>query len=242
MVIWVFAGGGVSEMKALVPFLNKHFKECAFERKTPYRKKPGPKPGKPQTRSSLGRTGNSLAEQIKSELAIALISGSSDLILVMDDLDCHDPKTREKLFNNAIDSIPGTAGIAKQVGFAAPEIESWLIADWGNTFANDIDFRGRHADMRWWLSTKEVPFDNPESFSELNPATNTCVEKLSGLIIDATERNEGQERFAKGVHTPRLLMKIDPNTVCEKCPHFRDFYFQLIDFCNDQKMNAGDRR
>lgn len=115
MVVWVFAGGGVSEMTALVPFLYKHFSGCSFERKTPYRKKPGPKLGKPKARSSLGKTGKSLAEQIKSELAIALKSGFSDLILVIDDLDCNDAKTREKIFLDAIDSIPGTTEIVKQV-------------------------------------------------------------------------------------------------------------------------------
>jgi len=234
MVVWVFAGGGVSEMKALIPFLNNHFSGCAFERKTPYRKKPGPKPGKPETRSSLGRTGKSLAEQIKSELIIALKSGFSDLILVMDDLDCNDANTREKLFLDAIDNIPGTADIVKQVGFAAPEIESWLIADWDNTFANDIDFRNRHANMRWWLSTKSVSFNNPESFSNLDPGRNSCEEKLSELIMEASQRHEGEKQFSKGTHTSRMLMNVNPDIVCGKCPHFRAFYFQLISFCNQR--------
>jgi hypothetical protein len=158
MVVWVFAGGGVSEMKALIPFLNNHFSGCTFERKTPYKRKPGPKPGKPKTWPSLGRTGKSLAEQIKSELGIALRSGFSNLVLVMDDLDCNDAKSQEKLFLDAIDSIPGTADIVKYVAFAAPEIESWLVADWDNTFAKDIDFRSRYANMRWWLSTQRVFF------------------------------------------------------------------------------------
>lgn len=232
MVVWVFAGGGVSEMKALVPFLSEHFSWCAFERKTPFRQKPGPKPGKPKTRASLGRTGYSLADQIKSELVIALKSGASDLILVMDDLDCNDSRTREKLFFDAVDSVPGTADIKKQVGFAAPEIESWLIADWDNTFGNDIDFRSRHENMRWWLSRSGVPFNDPESFSRLDPAKNTCEEKLSELIIEASQRDESKTRFSKGVHTPRLLMNIDPDTICRKCPHFKAFYLNLKKFCN----------
>ena len=57
-------------------------------------------------------------------------SGFTEFILVMDDLDCNDATKREKLFLDAIDSIPGTEDVVKQVGFAAPEIESWLIADW----------------------------------------------------------------------------------------------------------------
>jgi len=234
MVAWVFAGGGESEMKALIPFLSKHFSGCTFERKTPYRKKPGPKPGKPKTRPSLGRTGKSLVEQIKFELVIALKSGFSNLILVMDDLDCNDQKMREKLFLDAIKTIPGTKDMVKQVGFAAPEIESWLIADWDNTFANDIDFRSRHENMRWWLSKKKVPFDHPESFSKLAPERNTCEEKLSELIMEASQRYEGEGRFSKGTHTPRMLMNVNPDIVCGKCPHFRDFYLQLVGFCKQK--------
>ncbi len=222
----------MSEMKALIPFLNKHISGCRFERKTPYRKKPGPRPGKTELSSSLGRTGKSLVEQIKFELSIALKSGSSDLILVIDDLDCNDAKAREKLFLDAIDNIPGTADIMRQVGFAAPEIESWLIADWDHTFANDIDFRNRHENMRWWLSKKNVPFKNPESFSKLDSKRSTCEEKLSFLIKEASQRDEGKKRFSKRTHTPRMLMNINPDIVCEKCPLFKNFYFKLIEFCN----------
>jgi hypothetical protein len=34
MVVWVFSGGGVSEMRALIPFLSSNLSECFFERKT----------------------------------------------------------------------------------------------------------------------------------------------------------------------------------------------------------------
>ena len=153
---------------------------------------------------------------------------------MIDDLDCNDSISREKLFINAIDSVSGAENVAKQVGFAAPEIESWLIADWGNTFANDIDFRRRHEDMRWWLSNKDIPFDNPESFSHLDPAKDTCEEKLSELIIEASQRDEGTVRFSKGIHTPRMLMNFDPSTVNGKCPHFRIFYSQLTRFCSQR--------
>lgn len=46
MVVWLFAGGGESEIDGLVPFLRKHFPHCHFERITPARIKRGPKPGK----------------------------------------------------------------------------------------------------------------------------------------------------------------------------------------------------
>ena len=46
VVVWVFAGGGESEVRGLIPFLEQNFSNCKFERKTPARQKPGPKPGK----------------------------------------------------------------------------------------------------------------------------------------------------------------------------------------------------
>ena len=172
-----------------------------------------------------------MAEQIKSELVIARKSSASDLVLVIDDLHCNDARAREKLFLDAVDKVPGNSGIKKQVGFAAPEIESWLIADWDNTFGNDIDFRSRHKNMQWWLSRNGVSFNGPESFSRFDPAKDTCEEKLSELIIEASQRDGSKIRFSKGIHTPRLLMNINPDTVCGKCPHFRVFFLNLKQFC-----------
>ncbi|WP_265239484.1 hypothetical protein [Lyngbya sp. CCAP 1446/10] len=77
-----------------MPFLEKTFPGCRFERKTPVRQKPGPKPNKA---GSYGKTGNSLIEQIKEELPIALKGEANkcDLILVFDDLDCRDSQTQK---------------------------------------------------------------------------------------------------------------------------------------------------
>ena len=236
MVVWVFAGGGDSERKALVPFLEDHFDTFSFERKSPARIKPGPKPGKQRARHAPGKTGRGLAKLIEHELPIALRNGRPDMILVIDDLDCNNPFEREKIFIDAIDKVAGDKNIEKQVGFAAPEIESWLIADWGNTFEKDLDFRNRHKDMRWWLSTtKELPFGNPETFSQLDPAKEACKEKLSELIIEASQRMVNTIPFSKGIHTPRMLMNIDPSTVCKKCPQFQRFFKSLESFSNKSK-------
>jgi len=46
--------------------------------------------------------------------------------------------------------------LAKQIGFAAPELEAWIIADWDNTIAKLRDFRQSHLAMQWWLSTQNI--------------------------------------------------------------------------------------
>jgi len=240
MVVWLFAGGGESEVRGLVPFLEKNFAGCTFERKTPIRKKPGPKPPKNRAESAYGKSGKSLQQQIKRQLRIARKLGKCDLILVVDDLDCHDFDTQEKRFLQTIDSVPnlvprdeGTASIKKIVAFAAPELEAWLIADWNNTIAKDVDFRQQHQAMRWWLSTQaNVPFEAPESFSVYDPSKDACKDKLSDAIIESANL-KAKARYSKAIHTPRLLQKLDPTIVSQKCPLFRQLYRYLAEFCRE---------
>ena len=238
VVVWVYSGGGEAEVRGLFPFLDKTFPGCRFERKTPVRDKPGPKPNKA---SSYGRTGKSLIEQIKEELPIALKAepNKCDLILVFDDLDCRDSQKQkekiEKIWSEISKKIPECADIKIFVGFAAPEIEAWIIADWNNSIAKNSDFRGRHERMRWWLRTqKKVSFENPESFSEYDAEKDCCREKLSKALVESSVQDEVDRykaRFSKGYHTPLLLREIDPNEVQKKCPLFRELYNYLKNFC-----------
>jgi hypothetical protein len=235
VVVWVYSGGGDAEVRGLFPFLDKTFPGCRFERKTPVSQKPGPKPNKA---SGQGRTGKSLIEQIKEELPLALKAepNKCDLILVFDDLDCRDSETQKSKILSEISRIRECADIEKFVGFAAPEIEAWIIADWNNSIAKHSDFRGtRHERMRWWLSTqRKVSFENPEAFSEYDSHRDCCREKLSKALVDSSVQDEvdrDQARFSKGYHTPLLLREIDPNEVQKKCPLFRELYNYLNNFC-----------
>ncbi len=234
MVVWVFAGGGEAEVRGLIPFLEKNFPGCKFERKTPVRQKPGPKPNRV---NSYGKTGKSLIEQIKRELPIALKSepDKCDLILVFDDLDCRNPVEQQEKILSAILTIPESINIKKFVGFAAPELEAWIIADWTNSVARHPDFKRRQQSMCHWLSTeKNIPFDNPESFSEYDKEKDCCQEKLSQALVDSSvipEFNSNSKPFSKGLHTPELLSHINPDTVQPKCPLFREFYNYLKNCC-----------
>jgi len=237
VVVWVFAGGGEAEVRGLIPFLQKNFPGCQFERKTPARIKPGSKPGKV---TGYGKTGKSLMEQITQELPIVLQCQPKkcDLILVFDDLDCRDVNSQREKFISAISKINESHDIPQYIAFAAPEIESWIIGDWDNTIAKHPDFRGRHEKMRWWLSTqKNIPFDDPESFSKYDQDRDCCQDKLSQLIVDSSISLElnfdiQSVRFSKGLHTPLLLLIIVPENLQKKCPLVRELYNYLHDFCN----------
>jgi hypothetical protein len=239
MVIWVFAGGGEAEVMGLIPFLQKHFPSNIFIRKTPIKRKPGSKPNKPIR--VYGKTGHSLREEIKKELPIALENESKkcDLILVFDDLDCRNYEQQKQEFLDSIQQIDNTDNIPVLIAFAAPELESWIIADWDNSIAKHSDFRNRHGKMRYWLSKEcKIPFDNPESFSEYDQSRDCCQEKLSELLIESTTRedesNFKQTPFSKKIHTPILITSIIPDVVKSKCPLFKQFYNDLRNFGSTQ--------
>ncbi|MBF0527170.1 MAG: DUF4276 family protein [Deltaproteobacteria bacterium] len=252
MVVWLFAGGGKSEVEGLVPFLVENFPGYNFERKTPIKSKPGPKVertgghghadlAKSKTTGpkrdwgdGYGHTGPGLAKQIKERLKSSLERGQlGDLILVIDDLDCHDSARQEAMFLKAVTSVAGAVKIPYQhVGFASPEIEAWIIADWGNTIAHHPDFKECQADMRDWLSRNGVGFDNPESFSQLNRNKTSCDSKLSNMMIESSQEKGCKQRYRKGIHTPELIKKINPDTVRSKCLHFKKLYNYLLEFCD----------
>lgn len=234
MVVWVFAGGGEAEVAGLIPFLEKNFPGCRFERKTPVKMKKGSKPGK---QNSYGKTGKSLITEISERLPLSLQyePNRCDLILVFDDLDCRNPiKQREKILE-ALSKIPECADIEKFVAFAAPELEAWIIADWDNTIGKHPDFRGRHERMRWWLSSqRNIPFEHPESFSEYDPERDCCQEKLSEALIESSileEFDSSMTRFSKGLHTSLMLLLMQPSEVQRKCPLFQSMYNCLNNLC-----------
>ena len=223
MVVWVFAGGGEAEVRGLIPFLQRNYAQHQFERKSPVRLKPGPKP---IVQRGYGLTGKSLAHQLTRILQVAFSADAGcDVILVIDDLDCHDPGQRRNNLNKAIDEVRSIQTMKRIIGFAAPEVEAWIIADWEQTIAQDADFRDCNEAMRWWMSTvKQVSFRTPETFSAYDPNNNACAEKLSEVLIEATKHYCSRSAFSKAIHTPRLLEKLSAPEVSRKCPLFRDLH------------------
>lgn len=234
--VWVFAGGGDSEIFGLMPFLQTHFPQCQFERKSPVSNKPGPKPRReprPQ-----GETGLSLIEVVKKRLTIALTTQEPcQIIFIFDDLDYRDKTTAENELKNAVENIlnqHSASQIQLVIAFGKPEIEAWIIANWQNTVGRDIEFRAIAGQMYHWLiTTKYVPADEPENFG-LDFELPSYHIKLSEAIIEAAEQcamQENQPRYSKAIHTPRFIQQINPEQVKAKCPVFRAFFEQLQTLC-----------
>ncbi|GBC59723.1 hypothetical protein DENIS_0664 [Desulfonema ishimotonii] len=227
MVVWVFSGGGEAELEGLTHFLGKNFPDCRFVRMTPVRPKKGPKVGKKI--NALGKSGKSLRSQIRYRIRVTPLFDYCDLILVLDDLDCRNATDETSCFSAIFVNDPKTVHSRFFIAFAAPELEAWLIADWNNTFAADSDFRSFHERLRYTLSTRyHIPFNNPENFSQYDPATNACEQKLSdeikNAVAESSPANNLGARYSKGIHTPRMLQRAIAENIAEKCPLFRDMY------------------
>jgi hypothetical protein len=195
------------------------------------RKKRLPPNVKPNPINTLGKTGQDFAGQITAKLEDKLKQPDKcDAILVIDDLDCACDTLRKQLFNEAINQAGNGEfkEVKRIIGFAAPELEAWIIADWDNTIAKHIDFRQNHRAMQHWLSSKHISFQSPEKFSFYDEKKKSCHEKLSELLIESSEQIIEQERYSKSKHTPLLLYdSLKPQIVAEKCPLFREFFMQL---------------
>jgi hypothetical protein len=227
VVVWVFAGGGETEVAGLIKFLQKLFPNYLFTRYTPFDSTK--KGAKPNRKSTFGVTGKSLIQSIQQYLPVAFLNEKHkpNLILVIDDLDCGDLNHQRQQFLDCITNIDKTENIERYIAFAAPEIESWIIADWDHTLAKAEKFKAKHQRMRHWLSTqKKVPFDQPESFGEYDPNKKSCKEKLSNLLIEASSQeieDQGKE-YKKSEDSPELLLRIEKEILVQKCPIFGDFH------------------
>ncbi|MCX7095809.1 MAG: hypothetical protein NTY50_20515 [Methylobacter sp.] len=239
MVIWLLAGGGESELgeregeiRGIVHFFEKHFPDFTFHRITPVRNKRTPDRVKPNAAiNALGKTGDAFVKQIKAKLEDKIKYQSlPDAILILDDLDCSCHVEKKSLFDNTVNQAGNGAfkEIQRIIGFAAPELEAWVIADWDNTIARHIDFRQNHKAMQHWLNDKAVSFDRPETFSFYDQSKNSCHDKLSALLIESSQQHINQTVYSKAKHTPFLLhQSLKPDVVAGKCPLFRDFFTQL---------------
>ncbi|MDD1428476.1 hypothetical protein MEO94_29330 [Dolichospermum sp. ST_sed9] len=122
-------------------------------------------------------------------------------------------------------NFPGCKFERKTPVLQKPGPKPGKVSGYGKTGKSLI----RHERMRWWLSTqRNIPFDNPESFSEYDPTRDCCQEKLSEALIESSILKESEARFSKGSHTPLLLLAIRCDEVQKKCPLFREMYNYLM--------------
>jgi hypothetical protein len=235
MIIWVFAGGGYTELGGLTTFLERNFPPHTFVLKTPVRPKPGPKPNRPEAFRALGQTGQQLARQINEFFQYIPPNEVCDILLIVDDLDCAPAQERIDLFLREVSPSDGYAAAPRLICLAQPEIEAWLIADWPNTFAQDWEFSSYEVSLRRAIADgyrlanrrrRRDPLSNPEQFSEFNNETGVCRDKLSDTLQKAVFETV-EIRYSKANHSARLLQQAQAAYIASHCPIFRRFYSQM---------------
>lgn len=239
MVVWLFAGGGETELAGLVPFLERVVPGSVFQRKMPVEIKKSIKTRLEERRgrgengpSGQGLTGKGFAQYLEERLRRSFTRHDKDeafpdIVLILDDLDCRPEETAFILVNDVVKRVsPPTSCV---IGFAKPEVEAWLIADWQNTFATHPDFKRHHEAMRYFLVQEGVSFGAPEEFSRWDADKRSCEKKLSACIAQAfLDCPNSQGYFSKASDIPELLGLADPGVISDKCPQFKRFYRELL--------------
>jgi hypothetical protein len=229
VVVWVYAGGGEAEVDGFFPFLQRHFINCSFARRTP-RRPPGPRKG-----SSLysGLTGRSLLDEIRKDI-LDYWDGTPGAILLMDDTDQRVPNNHAALLRAvATEALKEKAatGAAQPiiVALAVPELETWLLADWDNTFKKEFS-QCAAAVQHELATTHKVDFSKPESFATSDDQG--VYRKMSEILMDTINlKCTLRLNYSKATDTPRLLMRADPNVIKGKCPYFAEFWNALAKIC-----------
>lgn len=227
------------------------------------------KKGSPKiiNQSINGLTGTKLLDKVcdilsKKSEDYSLFDG----ILVEDDLDdrfygISDEEISDYCSNivNNIRLAVGVVDIPVYILFAAPELESWFIADWNNGFKylctksnvfDDVSLAGREyfaIHLKKYIENRILADkkDCIERFGHVNG----CYVKLSEKIQEAfayevknelskiptthiiTEILESRKiRYSKKLHGEIMLKNINPTVVAEKCPlYFRAAYHSLVE-------------
>jgi hypothetical protein len=243
VVVWVYAGGGYAEANSIVPLLQQHFTKASFQRRTPAFRKPGPRPDVTAStdrvaRRYAGNTGKDLFNEIKDDLTrFWQLNGPADLILVLDDSDC-DPnpdgllRTFEQTVREGLTKARWTEENHPLIvpALAIPELETWLLGDWEQTFAKE--FPKCQRSLQQALSAKGLRTADPESFNCRSEGGEYI--KLSEDVLLPALAQECQIRFSKATDTPRLLLRIRPEEVKKRCPYFRKWWVLLEDYCREK--------
>ena len=224
MVVWIYAGGGQAEL-GIVPWLQRHFPGVNFVRRTPERRKPAPRPGVLSKKVVVGHTGKDLDLKIRRDLQTYWQKNVANVLLLLDDTDCNPPKVRDtELRTTVLETIREEERPCLVVALAVPELEVWLLADWGNTF--EKDYRQCHTQMRMKLVEEGVDFERLQEFD--CRCNSTEYRKISETLRSAFEVCCGTSPgYSKDTDTRRLLLQTNPDTIASRCPEFKTFWNEL---------------
>ncbi len=236
----LFASGGYTEVGGIAHFLRRISSGVSYIRLFPAVRKPAPKKGldfPAPVEEHSGVTGDRLVSKMILSLKNSLRHGDEyDAVLLIDDGDCRfsDESSLREWSANVEKRLHEEAGFSRPFFalIASPEVETWLCADWDNSFGTEYpqDIQRR---MRNEASRQRIVSDNEASelFGMPQKDGGGCSRKLSELlqkiIFDISESSRSFS-YSKRVEGQAMLKRISPEKVAEKCRlFFRPALFKL---------------
>lgn len=243
MRIGYFCTSGNTEIGSIQAFLRKINPAVEWERCYPSVKKPAPKIGRqysiPNGRHS-GVSGGFLVRMMLERLGGEYFEREKyDAILLIDDMDCRFYGQKEDAMAKYVTDLSLQVNqkmcraIDLYVLFASPEIESWFVADWANSFA--MEYPILQVKLRMKVNELLSGCARLEDYG--GPLVNgSCAHKLSkdiqNALFDLQVVYEVPKRhsYSKRIHGAAMLGRIDPNNVAKKCTlYFAPVFRKLRD-------------
>ena len=195
--------------------------ECQFMREKGIRFHTIPKNGKGDLLSNIGfdvRAHLNPPKKRKEKLG-KQGSAKGDFVFILRDLDCgNEAKVKKEI----LDRIDPGFHRSVEIHFAVQEIESWFFAD-PEGFSNTYSSPPKSLISKM---VKRVPKNrSPEDAIGCDPMPSKVLEDLA----DACKLS-----YRKTIEGPQALLKVDPQKVANRCPHFCAFQTSLR-----QKINYG---
>lgn len=239
--IALFASGGYTEVGGIQQFVERIAPDISCVRLFPVVRKPAPKKGLDRPAPVQEHSGVS-GERLVTEMLCALRKAMEkneiyDAILLVDDGDCRfsDCRCFQNWINETEKRIFEETSCAWPffVLIASPEIETWLCADWENSFAReyprDIARRVRVEIARHGIL---VSGEDLEFFGFPRKNEGGCSVKLSTelqKIFPEICSEAHPFSYSKQVQGQAMLKRIQPENVAEKCRCF--FRPVFLEFC-----------
>jgi len=177
-----------------------------------------------------GKTGEALETFMLDEIGEhSRILTECAAVLLEDDLDMRDAEEDQNTFLSAQQerlqaklSAISEAGTARMIClYAAPEVETWLIEDWENSFGNARRFSQQIAtQLRKPINDRKgVCGDSFERYSHhfSKKLSDWLVEQIQRLSIEYGITDVDKAFYSKKHHGSEFLRAIDPSVIEKKC-------------------------
>lgn len=241
-----FCSGGYTETGGIQVFLQKINPALNWKRCFPAVDKPLPRRGRENStpiRSHNGVTGEKLVEAMLEQLK--KYGFDCDYLLLIDDADCRFNRESdvEQAVSRHVNHLQAQIDEVLQRHvpllflWAAPEVETWFVADPTKSFARVYPKTAAHALIQY-INQKVLGSEyrhRIESYGGL-PTNGACSVKLSSQIQAAFAAPELQPtlaelpslHYSKKSHGAAMLKQIDPRAVARRCrTYFERTYREL---------------